>query len=56
MHEDEDGDTFESEHWYYGEVSATDEDPGGERWKYQTFQSFRAQNPDSFAATLEIVP
>ena len=51
MHEDEDGDIFESEHWYYGEVSTTDEDPGGERWKYQTYQSFRAQNPDSFAAT-----
>ncbi|MGB3125254.1 MAG: DUF3916 domain-containing protein [Pseudomonas sp.] len=51
-HEDDEGETYESEHWYFGEVSTTDEDPSGERWKYQTFKSFRAQNPDSFAATL----
>ncbi|WLH89502.1 DUF3916 domain-containing protein [Pseudomonas sp. FP453] len=49
---DEDGETYESEHWYFGEVSTTDDDKGGERWKYQTFKSFRAQNPDSFAAML----
>ncbi len=51
-HENEDGETFESEHWYFGEVSSTDDDTGGKRWKYQTFKSFQAQNPHSFAATL----
>ncbi|RMP60705.1 hypothetical protein ALQ18_00063 [Pseudomonas marginalis pv. marginalis] len=49
-HEDEDGDIFESEHWYFGEVTVTDQDPGGERWKYQTFKSFQAQNPHLFGA------
>lgn len=52
IYEDEDGEIFESEHWYFGEVSSTDDDTGGKRWKYQTFKSFQAQNPDSFAATL----
>ncbi|MRJ22518.1 DUF3916 domain-containing protein [Pseudomonas haemolytica] len=52
VREDEEGNTYESEHWYFGEVSTTDEDPSGERWKYQTFESFQAQNPHSFAATL----
>ncbi|CRM44854.1 hypothetical protein [Pseudomonas sp. 8 R 14] len=47
-HEDEKGNVFESEHWYFGEVSTTDEDPGGERWKYQTFRSFQAQHPHLF--------
>ncbi|MFL1550624.1 DUF3916 domain-containing protein [Pseudomonas sp. D47] len=49
-HENEDGDIFESEHWYFGEVSTTDEDPGGERWKYQTFRSFQAQHPHLFGS------
>ncbi|OPA98359.1 hypothetical protein BFW87_05905 [Pseudomonas fluorescens] len=47
-HENEDGYTFESEHWYFGEVNTTDEEPGGERWKYQTFKSFQAQHPHLF--------
>lgn len=52
IHEDEEGNIFESEHWHFGEVSTADEEPGVERWKYQTLRSFRAKNPDSFAATL----
>lgn len=52
VHEDDEGNTYESEHWYFGEVSTTDVDPSDEHWKYQTFKSFRAQNPNSFAATL----
>lgn len=48
IHEDEEGNTFESEHWYFGEVSTTDDDPGAGRWKYQTFRSFQAQHPHLF--------
>jgi len=50
IHEDDEGELFESEHWYFGEVNPTDADPGGERWKYQTFKTFRAQNPHLFCA------
>lgn len=49
-HEDEKGNVFKSEHWYFGEVSTTDEDPAGDRWKYQTFRSFQAQNPHLFSS------
>ncbi|MGY4639557.1 DUF3916 domain-containing protein [Pseudomonas sp. TE24901] len=52
VHEDEKGNVFESEHWYFGEVSTNDEDPGGERWKYQTFRSFQAQHPHLFGPSV----
>lgn len=49
IHEDEGGEQFESEHWYFGEVNSSDEDPGGDRWKYKTFKAFQAEHPHLFS-------
>ncbi|MGE8101471.1 DUF3916 domain-containing protein [Pseudomonas fluorescens] len=48
VHEDEDGQKFESEHWYFGEVDEADDGSEKERWRYKTFKSFRAENPELF--------
>jgi hypothetical protein len=49
VHEDEDGQRFESEHWYFGEVDEADDGSEEERWKCKTFKTFRAENPTLFS-------